>query len=543
MRRTTTVLAVAGLAGGAILAAPLAAGQETVADNGFRPQANGFSFPNYGNTLIEIEPDGGYVDTGVAPADLGPAQMASLFGRGVCTAATGPCTLTPAAAQWMEEANAQMAGGHCYGFAVETSRGYQGLWAAPSFGAPVVPQLAIGGNAPLQGLIARGMAQQWVANISLGSPTAALSALRTRLGAGQQAMLVILKADMTGGHAITPYAVEDLGAGVFAVKVYDNNFPGAEREVTIDTAKDTWSYQASQNPNDPTELYTGGAGIENIGVVDPDDGAGVNAFPPAGGAEASASAVGRTPAPPARMRLSWSGADHVGRQGEFTVRDAQGRVSGCEDGADGRTCRNEIPGAEQHFRLPGGTPGGEAATHPEYTVPAAGRYRLGVGGRGLEGRARESVAAVADDSFVEVEGIDLRPGERDRIDVLPHARGVAFRAGKGRPDAVRLELGDSHRGRHVEVGITVAGVRGGKTITAGLRRGDRSLLVDTRRGGATRLRLDVTRGGASGATTRSGWVRVPAGATLRVRHGDTRLRAVLDRTPGRRGGAEALRLA
>ena len=50
-RRLAAAIAIAGLAGGAALAAPVAAGQETVADNGFRPQADGYSFLNYAGTL------------------------------------------------------------------------------------------------------------------------------------------------------------------------------------------------------------------------------------------------------------------------------------------------------------------------------------------------------------------------------------------------------------------------------------------------------------------------------------------------------------
>ena len=63
-----------------------------------------------------------------------------------------------------------------------------------------------------------------------------------------------------GGHAITPYAVEDKGDGKFAVLVYDNNYPGITRAVEFDTNANTWSYNAATRPDLPEALYSGDAG-------------------------------------------------------------------------------------------------------------------------------------------------------------------------------------------------------------------------------------------------------------------------------------------
>ena len=41
------------------------------------------------------------------------------------------------------------------------------------------------------------------------------------------------KRDGTGGHATTPYAVEDKGGGQFAVLMYDNNYPLVTRVMWI----------------------------------------------------------------------------------------------------------------------------------------------------------------------------------------------------------------------------------------------------------------------------------------------------------------------
>lgn len=537
-------LAAAALGASAALA-PVAAAQQTVADNGFRAAANGFGFPNYGTTLIGIDQSGAYFDTGQVAANLGTEQMQALFGRAVCTTTSGPCTLTPPAAQWMESANEGMAGGHCYGFAVSVSRGYEGNWAPATFGGATVPGLQIDGNVPLQSLIGYGMAQQWVTDIVLQRPSAALATLRDEyLAQGKQALLVILKADMTGGHAITPYAIDDLGGGIFEMKVYDNNFPGQERSVRVDTNADTWSYQASQNPSNPAELYTGDATTRNIGVVDPDSGAGTSAFPPKGGGEQADARVGA--ARGETMRLMWSGDATEARHGGLLVQDERGRRTGCSDGPAGQVCRNEIPGAQLDHQVLGALRPWRESPQPRYTLPASSRYRVTLSGVGLRRSARESVAMVGDDSFVEVEGVDLGRRQRDRIEVEPYARGISFRAHR-RADRVQLDLGTSGARNHHAFDLSVDAVPAGSTVAARIDRSAGDLRVDATRSRAAtyRLRIERTTGNRRRAMTTARF-RIPAGATLRIDYAGWRvgrpLTGVLDRTPDARGGASHVRL-
>src|SRR5205823_7621919 len=69
----------------------------------------------------------------------------------------------------------------------------------------------------------------------------------------------IFKRDGSGGHAVTPFAVEDAGGGVFNVLIYDNNYPGVTRALTVDRNQNTWKYDAATNPAEPSELYDGDA--------------------------------------------------------------------------------------------------------------------------------------------------------------------------------------------------------------------------------------------------------------------------------------------
>ncbi|MBI4675175.1 MAG: hypothetical protein HY741_26335 [Chloroflexi bacterium] len=85
---------------------------EIVADLGFRPEANGFPFENYGS-------DKPYTN-------LTPDEMRRLFGDAQVCASTegGQCILHPQVEQMMKQWNDGMAGGHCYGFSVAALRLY-----------------------------------------------------------------------------------------------------------------------------------------------------------------------------------------------------------------------------------------------------------------------------------------------------------------------------------------------------------------------------------------------------------------------------------
>src|SRR4029453_10179144 len=95
-----------------------------------------------------------------------------------------------------------------------------------------------------------------------------INTLLTSFAAGRegsdQYAVGIYKRDRTGGHAITPYAVEDRGNGVYWIMVYDNNYPGAARSIEVDTTKDTWRYSGSTNPAEPADEYEGDAETKTL---------------------------------------------------------------------------------------------------------------------------------------------------------------------------------------------------------------------------------------------------------------------------------------
>lgn len=230
-----------------------------VVNTGFNPAENGFSYSNYGD--VGVTPGGETFPV----VNLTPVEMRRMFGDGVCAAPPqgDTCVLTPPAEQWMNQNNAGMNGGHCEGFAVLSQMIYGGFVDPNQFGAARTADLKIQGNEPLQ----RELAYWWTTQGPIWGTQQVLPPKETvdyltaayikdpknlfRLG--------IMKEDKTGGHAITAYGIQDQGNGITWIMVYDNNYPGQERHITVDTNANTWEYEASINPSVAPDLYKGSA--------------------------------------------------------------------------------------------------------------------------------------------------------------------------------------------------------------------------------------------------------------------------------------------
>lgn len=234
---------------------------EVMVDTGFRPEVDGFSIPNYGGSAeFQI-------------TDLTSYEMRRLFGDGVCAAQPeddGSCALTPPASQWMEQTNSAMGGGHCEGFAALSQVIYGGKVDPNYFGAARTIDLQIPDNEILQREIAYWWATQMFLNPNDEYLTAqdALDALNTKYTNDAKSLIriAICKAPEDGGgdcHAITAYGVQDQGDGIYWIMVYDNNHPGAERHITVDTNTNAWEYEASINPSVDPFTYRGNLENQN----------------------------------------------------------------------------------------------------------------------------------------------------------------------------------------------------------------------------------------------------------------------------------------
>ncbi|MEZ5268953.1 MAG: hypothetical protein R2789_10470 [Microthrixaceae bacterium] len=118
-----------------------------IADSGFRPTADGFSFENYGNDAV--------------PANLGPAELQALFGNEVCNDEIADrCSLSSAAVTWMHQINQAMAGGHCEGMAVLSQLFDEGSRSPSTFGSDTAWELDLQESPGLAPAIAKWFATQ-----------------------------------------------------------------------------------------------------------------------------------------------------------------------------------------------------------------------------------------------------------------------------------------------------------------------------------------------------------------------------------------------
>jgi len=231
---------------------------EVAADTEFRPKPNGFRFENWG---------GGELPQGGLTAD----DTRCLFGDQVCARfEQGKCVPTPAAKVWIAAMNKMMAGGHCEGMAALSSALFTGHEKAQDYGAKSAFEIDTSNVQALRTISTYFVTQAIEPVASKTQKTRAMSlteivatlakAMQTRT---EGYTLGIYGAD--GGHAITPYAVEDLGKGRYWIHVYDNNYPGVSNHIEIDLNADTWSYAgAALNPAQKAAPWTGNSGSMDL---------------------------------------------------------------------------------------------------------------------------------------------------------------------------------------------------------------------------------------------------------------------------------------
>lgn len=353
-----------------------------VADSGFRPAVDGFSFDNYGN------------DEGMANLDT--AEIVRMYGREACLSPKGRCVLDPGMRSFMEYLNDEMDGGHCFGLAALSELIHAGR--LPDFGFASLSAFGAGSNTfglsqknvLLQRSIARGWAFQVYPsvynNIVQDTPVRVLETLQEKLSSGDRESwnISIRRRDGQGGHAITPYAIEDMGNGISHVHVYDNNWPGdSSRRIIVDRNENTWSYYAATRPDIPQAQYEGDADTKSFRLKPIDPALGVQPCP---------YCTGRKGAKLKRNAISLSSPSL--NHSRLLLIDEKGRRSGF---SGGRTI-NRIPGVKIVHPDTGITFAAEGShkpildsSEPIYMVPKNLKLKIKVIGRSDRPAGLESI--------------------------------------------------------------------------------------------------------------------------------------------------------
>jgi hypothetical protein len=428
--RGALIVGVVTLALFAVATGSVAQGEIQPVNSGFDPTAHGFSFENYVNDANT--------------KNLTPEEVKRLFGDKACASQEGgQCILSPVAKQWMEEINQAMAGGHCEGMAVLSALFYTGKLKSSDFGTEQVKDLKLAGNEKLQREIAFWWATQATqptrGAVIKATPKEIVAQLVEAFKPGAKADVTysigIYKRDGTGGHAVTPYALEDKGNGVFAILVYDNNYPGLSRVIEVDINANTWKYEASTNPSVQADLYEGDAQTKSLDLTPSSArmSAQVCTFCEGG---STAYRLGGMAAPATQYNEIYI----VGGGVRVLITDDKGRRLGRVDGR----LVNEIPGADAQF-YKGSVEPWARDVEPVYHVPVGIKFTVTLDGTNLKQETAAEIAMIGPGYSVDVQDIKLAPGQKDTFDVSPDGTKLSYKPGKSEsPDIVLADEGQDN---------------------------------------------------------------------------------------------------
>ncbi|MBJ7609538.1 MAG: hypothetical protein JF887_08955 [Candidatus Dormibacteraeota bacterium] len=434
------------------------------ADLGFRPDVNGFPFANYGNDVTNL-------------TNLTPKEMQDIFGNVVCSDPAAPdCTLIPPAQTWMDKQNRSMSGGHCQGMSVTALLLFKKLINPSDYGADSVASLSLANNAALQARIAESFQYQYFPGVAAGTvegtPVEVLTALTKALTDKTVTYgLGIFKADRTGGHEITPIAVEDKGNGVSAILVYDNNYPKAIRELDIDTNANTWTYVGSTNPAEAEGEYKGDASTKTLNIDPLEPGVAKQPCPFCAPPQQSAkrSPMGHTIATVASttsyedIYLAGDPNNHA----HLLITDDKGRRLGYA----GSTFVNEIPGARVDYPKLGKD--FTEAEEPEYFVPTGTALTITVDGSPIKDSDSEEIGLIGpgDDLFVDV---TIGGGHKDAFSVNSDRTNLTYKSGADEKPSI--QFGSDRASSDFEFTVNPSALAGGSTV--GLSLSDANLSID-----------------------------------------------------------------
>lgn len=242
---SAVVLALASCGGGGGGSSKVALLGENVA-TGLVPDPNGFAFANFASSA--------------SPEVFNAEDIVKMFGstKDVCVEGSNPCQLVAEAAAWARMVNDARASGHCEGFAVTSASRFT------SSENPTTAELDNKGD--VTHAIMRAFATQFLKEVQDDTKAWAKKSLKEKVAALETsftnksvAYSLGVYTD-TGGHAVLPYALEYVTPTKVKIKVYDSNWPGKDRYVSVDLDSNTWSFSFSgQDPANDPDMWSGGS--------------------------------------------------------------------------------------------------------------------------------------------------------------------------------------------------------------------------------------------------------------------------------------------
>jgi hypothetical protein len=437
----------------------------------YDPTADGFNIHNYGRYEgLENELDAG--------------DLIRLFGaENVCESGSTAqdCVLYEPAEEWLEKQFKMLSNGHCDGFAITSLRFWLGLPfegksdpAAWQTGAHNVFDLKR--NEALENYVAyyhvmQALSEIYVVRHTLvkKKPSEILHLLMDSMkdDSKDHFEFLIYKFEdgrLTKGHCILPYAIEDMGEGLYHIHVYDSNYEGRSKYVELDAKEESWRYHTAANPSQTASDYVGDASTHSMTLQN------LEArelevygcpFCPDNNDRASrhhASGVKKTQKD--QVGFAFTG------EGEYLITDPNGKRLGY-DFAKSRFV-NEIPEADVVPYL-----GGLGKNVPaEYRLPriaSSKPYTITVAGKSISTEVDADLDMEGPGFLVGFEGILLDPGETMSMTISPNGRELSFTASAdGETPTVFITVATSHKEPSYDFEIGGIKLAAGKTVTVKL---------------------------------------------------------------------------
>ena len=438
-----------------------------VATLDFKPASNGYGFRNYGRDHDNEN-------------DLNPGNLIALFGaENVCQSGTtaSDCVLTEPAEEWLEQCVKLLEGGHCEGFAVTSLRFWEGL----SFAGKASPADFQSGAEKVSQLEHTNLISNYIAHYHVMQKLSEISDFRAEVWKKKPSEVLRMLIDSmkdnatdhyvmsigmredgryTRGHAITPYAVEDMGEGEYRIHVYDSNYPGVTKFVELDAGEETWRYHTASDPTKTANDYVGNATSQTLGLksqaareLD------VYGCPFCSDDGESASLHHA----PARKTKKDQVSFILTGEGETLVTDPNGKRIGY-DFARNRLI-NESPDADI-VPIEGGM---GKNIPPQYRLPqlkSTKPYTITVGGKSSSAEVEADLDMEGPGFIVGFADVLIDPGETLSMTISPNGRELSFTAsadGETPSVFITIETGKKNPSYEFEIGgIKLAA---GKTVT------------------------------------------------------------------------------
>jgi hypothetical protein len=435
----------------------------------YDPKVYGYGFRNYGHNHANEK-------------DLDAGDLIKLFGaENVCesgdTAAS--CVLYEPAEQWLDQEFKMLAGGHCDGLAMTSLR----FWLGLPFDGKSTPANWQSGAHKVSDLQQTDALDNYVAYVHVmqslpeiyeyraenfkHKPSEILHLLEESMKDDSDDRLelaIYMKVDgrLTHGHAIVPYAIEDMGDGEYHIHVYDSNYPNTSKYVELNAKEETWRYHTASDPSQTANDYVGDANshsltVQNLAARE------LDSYDCPFCEDASNARLHHAQKKKNTRRRDDDLGFTLDGEGEYMITDPNGKHIGY-DFAKSRFV-NEIPDAG----IVPYTGGMNLNVPAQYFLPnlhATRPYTINVAGKSINREVDADMEMAGPGFFVGFEGIQLDPGESLSMSIAPNGTELSFTASAdGETPKLFIAIGADRKqpSYYFEVGgIKLAG---GKTIT------------------------------------------------------------------------------